>query len=280
MTEVTSLLRMIMKTLNLSLKLYSTFHTDLLALKECDVAFTALVKLALYYRVRDRKLNIFVPECREYRYTYRHAYTKEVIPIDDEVTILFLTTMIREKRRMAFVRSVLYEALISPPCGEYFKDCRLISLESERLGGIDLSGYNDVLICKPGNGTKRCRPRLLRPTVDIPEWVPREWFYDPVSDIDTGIASPPGHGNEKREPSLVDDTTAGQQERMRRKKKRKRKKKKAHESVPSALSQDSINSCKEGLGAFNNKSSETENADLPSSGAPEEEFPMLEEEDY
>ena len=254
-----------MKTLNLSLKLYSTFHTDLLALKQCDVAFTALVKLALYYRVRGRKLNISVPECREYRYTYRHAYTKEVIPIDDEVTILFLTTMIREKRRMAFVRSVLYEALISPPCGEYFKDCRLISLESERLGGIDLSGYNDVLICKPGNGTKRCRP---------------EWFSDPVPDIGAGIASPPGHGNEKREPSLVDDTAAGQRERMRRKKKRKRKKKKANESVPSALSQDSINPCQEGLGAFNNKSSQTGSTGLPSDGAPEEEFPMLEEEDY
>ena len=269
-----------MKTLNLSLKLYSTFHTDLLALKECDVAFTALVKLALYYRVRGRKLNIFIPECREYRYTYRHAYTKEVIPIDDEVTILFLTTMIREKRRMAFVRSVLYEALISPPCGEYFKDCRLISLESERLGGVDLSGYNDVLICKPGNGTKRCRPRLLRPTIGIPEWVPREWFSDPVPDIGAGIASPPGHGNEKREPSLVDDTAAGQRERMRRKKKRKRKKKKANESVPSALSQDSINPCQEGLGAFNNKSSQTGSTGLPSDGAPEEEFPMLEEEDY
>ena len=276
MTEVTSLLRMIMKTLNLSLKLYSTFHTDLLALKECDVAFTALVKLALYYRVRGRKLNIFIPECREYRYTYRHAYTKEVIPIDDEVTILFLTTMIREKRRMAFVRSVLYEALISPPCGEYFKDCRLISLESERLGGIDLSGYNDVLICKPGNGTKRCRPRLLRPTVDIPEWVPREWFYDPVSDllrptvdipewvprewfydpvsdIDTGIASPPGAGDSKDKSSLIDESAAGQQERTQRKKKRKRKKKKTQESVPSTLPQSDTRSCQNGSGALHDE---------------------------
>ena len=137
-----------METLRISLKLYSTFHTDLLVLKECDAAFTSLVKLALYYRVRGRKLNIYIPECRAYRYRYQRAFTKEVITIDDEVTILFLTTMIREKRRMAFVRSVLYDSLICPPCGEFFKDSRLISLESKRLGSIDLSGYNDVIVCR------------------------------------------------------------------------------------------------------------------------------------
>ena len=269
-----------MKTLNLSLKLYSTFHTDLLALKQCDVAFTALVKLALYYRVRGRKLNIFIPECREYRYTYRRAYTKEVIPIDDEVTILFLTTMIREKRRMAFVRSVLYEALISPPCGEYFKDCRLISLESERLGGIDLSGYNDVLICRPGNGTKRCRPRLLRPTIGIPEWVPREWFSDPVPDKDISMLSSLGAGDSKDKSSLIDESAAGQQERTQRKKKRKRKKKKTQESVPSMLPQSDTRSCQNGSGALHDEGGETGSTGLPSDGAPEEEFPMLEEEDF
>ena len=73
-----------MKTLRLSLKLYNTFHADLLVLKECDVAFSSLVKLALYYRVRGRKLNIFIPECREYRYPYKRAFTKSVITIDVE----------------------------------------------------------------------------------------------------------------------------------------------------------------------------------------------------
>ncbi|MDO5703233.1 MAG: hypothetical protein Q4G47_07760, partial [Lachnospiraceae bacterium] len=112
-----------METLRISLKLYSTFHTDLLVLKECDAAFTSIVKLALYYRVRGRKLNIYIPECRAYRYRYQRAFTKEVITIEDEVTILFLTTMIREKRRMAFVRSVLYDALI---CPDEFRFERLI----------------------------------------------------------------------------------------------------------------------------------------------------------
>ena len=267
-----------MKTLRLSLKLYSTFHTDLLALKECDVAFTSLVKLALYYRVRGRKLNIFVPECREYRYRYKRAFIKEVITIDDEVTILFLTTMIREKRRMAFVRSVLYEALVSPPCGEFFNDSRLISLESERLRGIDLSGYNDVLICRPGNVTKKRRPKLLRPTIDIPEWVPREWFSAPVPDKDTGMVSSSGATSSKDRSSLIVESDAGQQERTRRKKKRKRKKKKTQESVPSALLQDDAGSGRDGSDAFHDEGGETGSTGLPSGSAPEEEFPMLEED--
>ena len=74
---------------------------------------------------------------------------------------MFLTKMIREKRRMAFVRSVLYDALICPPCGEYFKDSRLISLESERLRSIELSRYNDVIVCRPGSGPKKYRPRMI-----------------------------------------------------------------------------------------------------------------------
>ena len=161
---------MIMETLRISLKLYSTFHTDLLVLKECDAAFTSIVKLALYYRVRGRKLNIFIPECRAYRYRYQRAFTKEVITIDDEVTILFLTTMIREKRRMAFVRNVLYDSLICPPCGEFFKDSRLISLESQRLRSIELSGYNDVIVCRPGSGLQaRFRPQKVQ-TTDTPTY--------------------------------------------------------------------------------------------------------------
>ena len=186
---------MIMETLRISLKLYSTFHTDLLVLKECDAAFTSIVKLALYYRVRGRKLNIFIPECRAYRYRYQRAFTKEVITIDDEVTILFLTTMIREKRRMAFVRSVLYDSLICPPCGEFFKDSRLISLESKRLGSIDLSGYNDVIVCRPGSSPKKYKPQILRPTIDIPEWVPREWFSGPILPENDGKTSHPAAGD-------------------------------------------------------------------------------------
>ena len=157
-----------MKTLRLSLKLYNTCHADLLVLKECDVAFSSLVKLALYYRVRGRKLNIFIPECREYRYPYKRAFTKSVITIDDEATIRFLTTMIREKRRMAFVRNVLYDALIFPPCGGFFQDNRLLDLENRRLGSIDLSGYSDLIVCHPGAGKAKRKPKILRPTAYIP----------------------------------------------------------------------------------------------------------------
>ena len=279
-----------MKSLRLSLKLYNTFHSDLLALKDCDVAFTALVKLALYYRVRGRKLNIFVPECYEYRYRYRRAFTKEVITIDDEVTILFLTTMICEKRRMAFVRSVLYDALISPPCGSFFKDSRLTGLESSRLGRIDLSGYDDVLICTPGTGKRTVNPRLLRPTVDMPEWVPREWFAgqapDPQS-VSTEITSAVKMSDGKEASHLDGGDPDSRQDTYRRKKRRKKKKKKAPEVSPSGSRQDSRNASGilPGFPPSADSGSEAagvlEYAPSPDESIAEaERFPMLEEEDF
>lgn len=277
---------MIMETLRISLKLYSTFHTDLLVLKECNAAFTSLVKLALYYRVRGRKLNIFIPECRAYRYRYQRAYTKEVITIEDEVTILFLTTMIKEKRRMAFVRSVLYDALICPPCGEYFKDSRLISLESKRLGSIDLSGYNDVIICRPGSGPKKYRPKILRPTIDIPEWVPREWFSDPQLPEDTEKTSQPGAGDAE-EPSASGKEGSAKPEHPGRKRKKKKKRKKVQGSASSVPLQDDDGTCQDSSPVSDNVAGKTWNAGTSKPGASpygsasgEESFPMLEEEEF
>ena len=275
-----------METLRISLKLYSTFHTDLLVLKECDAAFTSIVKLALYYRVRGRKLNIYIPECRAYRYRYQRAFTKEVITIDDEVTILFLTTMIREKRRMAFVRSVLYDALICPPCGEYFKDSRLISLESQRLRSIELSGYNDVIVCRPGSGPKKYRPRILRPTIDIPEWVPREWFSDPQLPKDSVKAFHPGAGDAE-DHSASGKEAAAKPEHPGRKRKKKKKREKNQRSASSVPLQDSDGTCQDISPVSDNAAGKTWNASMSKPGSPpygstsgEESFPMLEEEDF
>ena len=275
-----------METLRISLKLYSTFHTDLLVLKECDAAFTSIVKLALYYRVRGRKLNIYIPECRAYRYRYQRAFTKEVITIDDEVTILFLTTMIREKRRMAFVRNVLYDALICPPCGEYFKDSRLISLESQRLRSIELSGYNDVIVCRPGSGPKKYRPQILRPTIDIPEWVPREWFSDPQLPEDDVKSSHPGAGDAE-DHSASGKEAAANPDDPERKRKKKKKRKKAHGSASSVPLQDDDGTCQDSSPVSDNVAGKTWNAGTSKPGSPpygsasgEESFPMLEEEDF
>lgn len=275
-----------METLRISLKLYSTFHTDLLVLKECDAAFTSIVKLALYYRVRGRKLNIYIPECRAYRYRYQRAFTKEVITIDDEVTILFLTKMIREKRRMAFVRSVLYDALIYPPCGEYFKDSRLISLESQRLRSIDLSGYNDVIVCRPGSSPKKYKPQILRPTINIPEWVPREWFSDPLLPENDGKTSHPaavdaeGHSASGKE-------TAAKPEHPGRKRKKKKKRKKVQGSASSVPLLDGDGTCQDSSPVSDNAAGKTWNAGMSKPGSPpygsasgEVSFPMLEEEDF
>ena len=267
-----------METLRISLKLYSTFHTDLLVLKECDAAFTSIVKLALYYRVRGRKLNIYIPECRAYRYRYQRAFTKEVITIDDEVTILFLTKMIREKRRMAFVRSVLYDALICPPCGEYFKDSRLISLESQRLRSIELSGYNDVIVCRPGSGPKKYRPRILRPTIDIPEWVPREWFSDPLlPEDDPGAGDAEDHSDSSKEAAANPDLPG-------RKRKKKKKRKKVQGSASSVPLLDGDGTCQDSSPVSDDAAG---NAGMSKPGSPPygsasggESFPMLEEEDF
>ena len=274
---------MIMETLRISLKLYSTFHTDLLVLKECDAAFTSIVKLALYYRVRGRKLNIYIPECRAYRYRYQRAFTKEVITIDDEVTILFLTTMIREKRRMAFVRSVLYDALICPPCGEYFKDSRLISLESKRLGSIDLSGYNDIIICRPGSGPKKYRPKILRPTINIPEWVPREWFSDPLLPENDGKTSHPA-AVEAEGHSASGKETAAKLEHPGRKRKKKEKRKKVQGSASSVPQLDGDGTCQDSSPVSDDAAG---NAGTSKPGSPPhgsasggESFPMLEEEEF
>ena len=272
-----------METLRISLKLYSTFHTDLLVLKECNAAFTSLVKLALYYRVRGRKLNIFIPECRAYRYRYQRAYTKEVITIEDEVTILFLTTMIKEKRRMAFVRSVLYDALICPPCGEYFKDSRLISLESKRLGSIDLSGYNDIIICRLGSGPKKYRPQILRPTINIPEWVPREWFSDPQLPEDTEKTSQPAAVDAEGHP-VSGKERAAKPERPGRKRKKKKKRKKVQGSASSVPLLDGDGTCQDSSPVSDNAAG---NAGTSKPGSPPhgsasggESFPMLEEEEF
>ena len=275
-----------METLRISLKLYSTFHTDLLVLKECNAAFTSIVKLALYYRVRGRKLNIYIPECRAYRYRYQRAFTKEVITIDDEVTILFLTKMIREKRRMAFVRSVLYDALICPPCGEYFKDSRLISLESERLRSIELSGYNDVIVCRLGSGPKKYRPQILRPTIDIPEWVPREWFSDPQLPEDSVKAFHPGAGDAE-DHSASGKEAAAKPEHPVRKRKRKKKRKKIHGSASSVPLQDSDGTCQDSSPVSDDAAGKAGNAGTSKPGSSpygsasgEESFPMLEEEEF
>ena len=279
-----------MKTLRLSLKLYSTFHTDLLILKECDIAFSSLVKLALYYRVRGRKLNIFIPKCKEYRYRYKRAFTKSVITIDDDATIRFLTTMIREKRRMAFVRSVLYDALISPPCGGFFKDCRLLELESDRLGSIDLSGYCDLIICRPGTGKAKRKPEILRPTADIPEWVPRDWSDDPsqgpLAEDPVTIASE--KADVKNPPQSTDlEDPDGRNDLSRRKKRRKRKKKRPVAEPLSETQQDyAAPAAVQTAGLLVTRIEAGDTDVLPSSPSPSDQktdkelFPMLEEEEF
>ena len=273
-----------MKTLRLSLKLYNTFHADLLVLKECDVAFSSLVKLALYYRVRGRKLNIFIPECREYRYPYKRAFTKSVITIDDEATIRFLTTMIREKRRMAFVRNVLYDALISPPCGGFFQDNRLLDLENRRLGSIDLSGYSDLIVCHPGAGKAKRKPKILRPTAYIPEWVPRDWSDDPgqVPGGDDTVIAAEANDDEGLPLSSGGKDTDNRNETAHRKKRKKRKKKRPM-AVPLAEDQQE-RAAPAGSVVTEDDAGGTA---APHAGPPPSEqktdedlFPMLEEEEF
>jgi len=175
-----------------SVLLYRNYDKDILALKECNVVFASLIKLALYYYVRGKKLNIFVDGCFKYDFKAESgkSYVKDVVKITDPESIRFLKSQVNYREKLAFVRCAIRAAMIRPAYGAYYKSERMIALENELIKEIDLSGYNDLVICSPlsdVNGRKIQRPEIIRKS-DLSSWIPEELFSISECDKDEFVS--------------------------------------------------------------------------------------------
>lgn len=161
-----------------SVNLYRNYDKDILALKECDVVFSSLVKLALYYFVRGKKLNIFVSGSFKYDFNSGSgkAYIQNAVKLTDPLSIRFLRSQINYRERLAFVRCALRAAMIRPLYGAYFNDDRMIEAENKLLKTIDLSTYNDLIVCHPRTNGKIRNPSIIRQTAFGPDWLSDDLF--------------------------------------------------------------------------------------------------------
>ena len=171
------------KKFYLSLYLYSGRDGSLLALRECNVSFSELVRKALYYHVRGSKLNIFVNGCFAYKYrdNLEHAYVKDVILIEDAESARFLRRFPVPWQRMATVRTILNEALVRPLYGAFYDDSRLIKVENEIISRIDLDRYKNLIICSPPSDNMKAvrKPKVIRPVEGLTPIIPDEWYETP-----------------------------------------------------------------------------------------------------
>ncbi len=205
-----------------SVLLYRNYDKDILALKECNVVFTSLVKLALYYYVRGEKLNVFVDG--SFKYDFRtgngKSYVKEVVKITDPESIRFIKSQVNYRERLAFVRCAIRASMVRPAYGAYYKNERMIALENELIKKIDLSGYNDLVICRPlmdENDRKIQKPEIIRRSV-LSSWIPDDLFS-----VVEHVKEVPASGDSNRHVNGLPSSGESESGGRRRNQKKKRK---------------------------------------------------------
>lgn len=153
--------------MNVYLKLYKLYDADMYAIKNAGISISGLMKLALAYRVRGKKLHVHIPAFLPYDLFGKKRCIPMQIAITDPLSIKFLLNGIKPMQRTAFLKMLLRDCLLDQVAGAYIKDERMILEESGRLALADYGTCPDLLICRPGDSRHSYYPMVKNRTLDL-----------------------------------------------------------------------------------------------------------------
>ena len=154
-----------------NLKIYKFSDPDMYALHNAGISVPALMKLAIAYRARGRRLHIFIPDCLYCDLSGQKRHIPLKITIKDKMSIDYLRTALKEGNRTANIKLILRNCMAEQITGPTLKDRQLVMAENARLmlEAEDYKKYNDILILPPGIFKRSYYPMVLNRTVEIPD---------------------------------------------------------------------------------------------------------------
>lgn len=167
-----------------NLKIYKFSDPDMYALHNAGISVPALMKLAIAYRARGRRLHIFIPDCLYCDLSGQKRHIPLKITIKDKVSIDYLRTALKEGNRTANIKIILRNCMAEQITGPTLKDRQLVMTENARLmlEAEDYKKYNDILILPPGVSKRSYYPMVLNRTVEIPYEKERKKKADAAKD--------------------------------------------------------------------------------------------------
>lgn len=153
-----------------NLKIYKFSDPDMYALHNAGISVPALMKLAIAYRARSRRLRIFIPDCLYCDLSGQKRHIPLKITIKDKASIDYLRTALKEGSRTANIKIILRNCMVDQITGPTLRDRQLVLAENARLmlEAEDHKKYNDILILPPGTSKRSYYSMVLNRTVDIP----------------------------------------------------------------------------------------------------------------
>lgn len=154
-----------------NLKIYKFSDPDMYALHNAGISVPALMKLAIAYRARGKRLRIFIPDCLYCDLSGQKRHIPLKITIKDKVSIDYLRTALKEGNRTANIKIILRNCMVEQVEGPTLRDRQLVLAENARLmlETEDYKKYDDILILPPGTSKRSYYPMVLNRTVEIPD---------------------------------------------------------------------------------------------------------------
>lgn len=153
------------------MKLYTTFDADLISLNAAGISVPAMIRKALEYRVRKKKVHFFVTECPKYELTGRRRKVHTSVTITDRASIDYLNREIKPRQRAAFFKAIVREALVNQAVGVYLKNEDTIKKENIAIKRQELPfpDDEDVIVLKPRKRNRDYAKEILGSSSNIAE---------------------------------------------------------------------------------------------------------------
>ena len=153
-----------------NLKIYKFSDPDMYALHNAGISVPALMKLAIAYRARSRRLRIFIPDCLYCDLSGQKRHIPLKITIKDKASIDYLRTALKEGSRTANIKIILRNCMVEQITGPTLRDRQLVLAENARLmlEAEDYKKQSDILVLPPGTSRRSYYPMILNRTVEIP----------------------------------------------------------------------------------------------------------------
>ena len=142
-------------------KLYTTFDADLLSLNAAGISVPMLIEEALYARVRGEQKKYIIAGCPKYNLTGRKRSVKITVIVRDPLSISFLANEILPRRRSAFFKAIVREALVKQAVGVYFCNPEMREEEEKRVLRQAACAGEDIVVLYPQKKIRKAYMKLM-----------------------------------------------------------------------------------------------------------------------
>lgn len=165
-------------------KIYKDCDTDLYSIHLSGISVSALIKLALAYRAREKRLHILIPQClpRKNGVDKLSRCIKLSFHVSDPETVAFLKNGVREGYRTRYLKILLRQSLACQAAGACLVPGPQIEIENRLVGEIKTDELDDLLVIEPGNFKKNYMQMVQRCTLpdDVRKSLEKEEMDDEV----------------------------------------------------------------------------------------------------